>query len=325
MRIRNLLIVAAVLTVALSGCGKSGSSGSTTATKGCASAGGTDLVVLTDDKKLQTVDNVIPAINAKKASPTLVGALDKVSGVLTTPKLVALNKKTDIDRKTPKIAAEDFVKAESLDPGLSGGSGSVKIGAANFSESQTLANIYADVLKSAGYQTSVQTIGNRELYLAALEKGEIDIVPEYAGTLTEFLNKKVNGPNAPTKASSDLDATVTALTALGQKAGLKFGKPAQAADQNAFAVRKAFADKNGLKTLSDVAAKCNGGNLVLGGPAECKTRPFCEPGLESKYGIKFTGFKTLDTGGPLTKTALKTGKVDMGLVFSSDGSLSPAS
>ncbi|MDQ6875708.1 MAG: glycine/betaine ABC transporter substrate-binding protein [Actinomycetota bacterium] len=321
MPTRKLLAIAAVLVLAATGCGSSGSSKAAGA-KGCKPASGTDLIVLTDDKKLQTVDNVIPAINSKKADATLVGALDKVSAVLTTAKLLKLNQQTDLERKTSKVAAEGFVKAESLDQGLSGGKGTIKIGAANFSENQTLGNIYADVLTAAGYQASVQTIGNRELYLPALEKGEIDIVPEYAGTLTEFLNKKQNGPNATAKASTDLTATVQALTTLGDKAGLKFGKPAEAADQNAFAVRKAFADKNGLKTLSDVAAKCNGGKLVLGGPTECKKRPFCEPGLQSKYGIKFTGFKALDTAGPLTKTALKTGKIDIGLVLSSDAGLS---
>ncbi len=321
MRSRNFVITAAILSVAAAGCASSGSSNSASAAKGCTSVSGGQLVVLTDDKNLQTVDNIIPAINAKKADATLIGALDKVAVALTTEKLIALNKQTDIDRKSPQTVAAGFVSAESLGQGLSGGKGAIKVGAANFSENQTLGNIYADVLKAAGYQASVQTIGNRELYEPALEKGEIDVVPEYAGTLTEFLNKKQNGASPAPKASSNLDATVSALTALGAKAGLKFGKPAQGADQNAFAVSKAFADKNGLKTLSDVAGKCNGGKLVLGGPPECKTRPFCEPGLAQKYSIKFTGFQTLDSGGPLTKTAIKTGKVQMGLVFSSDGSL----
>ncbi len=321
MRSRQFLVILAALSLAATGCGDSGSSTSGKTAKGCAAATGTELVVLDDDKKLQTVDNIIPAINAAKADETLIKALDKVADALTTDKLIGLNKKTDLERQTPKNVAADFVKSESLDQGLSGGSGSIKVGAANFSENQTLANIFAAVLKAAGYQTSVQTVGNRELYEPALEKGEIHVMPEYVGTLTEFLNKKQNGPTATAKASTDLDATVKALTELGDKAKLKFGKPSQAADQNAFAVTKAFADKNGLKTLSDVAGKCNGGTLVLGGPAECEKRPFCKPGLESKYGIKLTDLKTLDAGGPLTKTALKTGKVQIGLVFSSDGSL----
>ena len=46
---------------------------------------------------------------------------------------------------------------------------------------------------------------------------------------------------------------MTGLTQLGDKVGLKFGEPSEAADQNAFAVTKAFADKYGVKTLSDLA------------------------------------------------------------------------
>lgn len=322
MRTRQIVVILAALSIAATACGDSGSSsGGNTAKKGCATATGTELVVLDDDKKLQTVDNVIPAINAAKADETLIKALDKVADVLTTEKLIGLNKKADIERKSPKSVADEYVKSESLDQGVSGGSGAIKIGAANFNENKTLAEIYAAVLKAAGYDTSVQVVGNRELYEPALEKGEIHVIPEYVGTLTEFLNKKQNGAGAAPQASTDLDATVKALTELGIKAKLKFGKPAQAADQNAFAVTKAFADKNGLKTLSDVAGKCNGGTLILGGPPECEKRPFCKPGLESKYGIKFTELKTLDAGGPLTKTALKTGKIQIGLVFSSDAGL----
>jgi osmoprotectant transport system substrate-binding protein len=326
-------MAAALLALGLAGCGKSGSSGSSNGSSSggtasnassCTPATSNDLVVLADDKHLQTVDNVIPAINAGKGSDkTLVGVLDKVSDALDTQKLVALNKQTDIERKTPKTVAQQFASQNGLDKAGSGGSGTVKIGAANFSENQTLGYLYADALNGAGYKATVQTIGNRELYLPALEKGEIDVVPEYAGTLTEFLNKAVNGPAKATAtplASPDLNKTVQALTQLGAKVKLAFGKPSAAADQNAFAVTKAFADKNGLTKLSDVS-KCNGGKLVLGGPAECPQRPFCQPGLEKTYGIKFAGFKALDAGGPLTKAAIKTGKVQIGLVFSSDAAL----
>src|SRR3712207_8478361 len=55
----------------------------------------------------------------------------------------------------------------------------------------------------------------------------VTVVPEYVGTLTEFLNKAANGADAPAKASADLDATVTELTTLGEGAGLVFGTPAR--------------------------------------------------------------------------------------------------
>ena len=73
------------------------------------------------------------------------------------------------------------------------------VGAANFSESQTLGELYKIVLTAAGYQVKVQPIGNRELYEPALEKGEIQVVPEYAATMAEFLNTKANGARTPSR------------------------------------------------------------------------------------------------------------------------------
>jgi len=308
------------------GCGKAGSSGTATpgAAKGqgCAPIAGQQLVVLTDDKHLQAVDNVVPAVNVKAATPELIAALDKVSAVLKPDKLIGLNKATDVDRKTPKTAAQEFAATTKLTNGIANNAeGKIVIGAANFSENQTLGYLYQIVLTAAGYDATVQQIGNRELYEPALEKGEIQVVPEYVGTLTEFLNKKVNGASATPVASGDLDKTVTGLQGLGDKVGLKFGKPADAADQNAFAVTKALADKYSLKTLSDFAAKCSGKATVLGGPAECPQRPFCQPGLEKTYSITFGRFASLDAGGPQSKGALTSGTATIALVFSSDASL----
>jgi osmoprotectant transport system substrate-binding protein len=321
---RAALGLAACLAVGLaSGCGQQGSSGTKAPTQvkgaGCAPVAGEQLVLLTDDKKLQVADNLIPAINAKAADPVLVAALDKVSAAVGAKELLALNKATDIDRKTPKVAAEEFAASAKLIDGITkGAGGKITIGAANFSENQTLGELYRIALEAAGYQPTVQQIGNRELYEPSLEKGEIQVVPEYTGTLTEFLNKKANGASPAPRASGDLDKTVAALTDLGGKVGLKFGKPAQAADQNAFAVTKAFADKYKVTTLSDFAGACSGKATVLGGPPECQQRPFCRPGLEKTYGIEFGQFASLDAGGPQTKNGLKTGTASIGLVLSSD-------
>ena len=93
----------------------------------------------------------------------------------------------------------------------------------------------------------MQQIGNRELYEPALEKGDIDVVPEYAATLATFLSGKIDGKNAKDPSSPQLETTMTNLTALGEKAGLVFGKPSAAQDQNAFAATEAFADKYGVR------------------------------------------------------------------------------
>ncbi len=113
------------------------------------------------------------------------------------------------------------------------------VGSAGFTESKVLAELYAQVLADAGYRTTIRTVENRELYEPSLEKGEIDVVPEYAATLAEFLNAKTNGPKAPEEkpvASSDVAATVAALEKLAEPRGLKVLPAGEAVDQNAFAV-----------------------------------------------------------------------------------------
>ncbi len=327
MRRHLLLTAVTAAAVTLAGCGDAGSSGteappSAAVGAGCAPVAGDTLVVLTDDKQLQNTDNVVPAIHEKSSSPQLIAALDKVSAALDTTKLIELNKAVDIDRKTSKAAAQEFVTANNITAGLAKGpGGQLTVGAADFSESATLGEIYGLALTGAGYTVKVQQIGNRELYEPALEKGDVDVVPEYAATLATFLAGKVEGSNAKDPSSSDLNTTMTNLTALGEKRGLVFGKPSAAQDQNAFATTGAFAEKYGVQTLSDLAAKCSGAATVLGGPPECPQRPKCQAGLVTTYNFQAGKFSSLDAGGPLTKTGLKQGTISVGLVFSSDGAL----
>ncbi|MGI5146109.1 glycine betaine ABC transporter substrate-binding protein [Plantactinospora sp. CA-294935] len=334
MRTRSRLAVGAAGAVVaagfLAGCGGAGSSGTQAPATGaqgagCAPVAGSSLVVLDDDKKLQNTDNIIPAINSKAAQPQLVAALDKVSDSLDTSKLIGLNKAVDVERKTPKVAAEEFASANNLTAGIpTGGTGNITVGAANFSENQTLGELYRIALTAAGYQVKVQQIGNRELYEPALEKGDIQVVPEYAATMADFLNNKVNakgGATPPPISSPDLNQTVTGLKAAGEKVGITFGKPSAAQDQNAFAVTREFADKYGVRTLSELAAKCSGSATVLGGPPECPQRPKCQAGLVQVYHFNAGRFDSLDAGGPQTKSALTSGTISVGLVFSSDGAL----
>ncbi|MDG4828067.1 glycine betaine ABC transporter substrate-binding protein [Solwaraspora sp. WMMD1047] len=331
MRARTRLALGAVGAVAaagiLAGCGDAGSSGTEAPAAGasgpgCAPVAGSELIVLEDDKALQNTDNIIPAINAKAANPEMIAALNKVSAALDTSKLIALNRAVDIERKTPRVVAEEFATANNLTAGIPASqSGSLVVGVANFSESQTLGELYRIVLTAAGYEVRVQQIGNRELYEPALEKGEIQVVPEYAATLAEFLNGKVNGANPPEISSPDLAKTTEGLRTVGEQSGLAFGEPSPAQNQNAFAVTRDFADKYGVRTLSELAEKCSGQATVLGGPPECPQRPKCQVGLADVYGFQAGSFSSLDPGGPLTKGALNQGEISVGLVFSSDGAI----
>ena len=165
-------------------------------------------------------------------------------------------------------------------------------------------------------------LGSREVYLKALGAGEVDLVPDYVGTLTQVLNADVNGKDANTAkplASGDLQQTLTNLKPLLDAKNLVALKPSEAADQNSYAVTKATADKSGLAKLSDLSKVNN--QLVFGGPPECQTRPQCIMGLQRVYGVTFKSFKTLDAGGPLTINALVNGDIQVGLVFSSDGAV----
>ncbi|MES4902662.1 MULTISPECIES: ABC transporter substrate-binding protein [unclassified Streptomyces] len=196
---------------------------------------------------------------------------------------------------------------------------SVVVGSATFTESKILAALYVGLLEDAGYKTSIKTLDTRELYAPALEKGEIDVVPEYAATMAEYLNKKKNGPNAKTVASSEVDATVKVLRELAEPRGLKVLEPGEAVDQNAFAVRKDFASEHNLKTLSDLGKSKQKIKLAAGD--ECPKRPFCQPGLEKTYGIDITGIDALDVGSVQAKQAVKDGKDQMVLTTSTDATL----
>jgi len=189
----------------------------------------------------------------------------------------------------------------------------VKVGSTNFYEQGILGELYAQILENSGYKVERKfNLGNREIVQPALESGQIDLDAEYLATLLSFVDKTV-------KASTDPKETAKLLqTALSPKK-LTVLDFAAATDQNGFVVTKETAAKYNLKKLSDIAANAQG-QLTLGGPPECPgaTRPFCKPGLEQTYGIKFKDFKPLDAGGPLTVTALEGKQVDIGLLFTSD-------
>jgi osmoprotectant transport system substrate-binding protein len=201
--------------------------------------------------------------------------------------------------------------------------GKLTIGSADFGESTIIASMYSQALKHAGYTiTEKFKIGSREAYIKSIEGGEIDVVPEYIGTLTEYYNAQLNGPNAPTEkplATTNVDTTFANLKTLVAKKNLVALTPSKAADQNAFAVKKDYADTNALTKMSDLA-KLNG-QLILGAGAECEKRQFCLLGLQQTYGLRFKEVKKLDSGGPKTLAALADGSINVGLVFSSDGAV----
>jgi len=185
----------------------------------------------------------------------------------------------------------------------------IKIGSANFSESALVAEIYAQALEAEGYSVDRKlNIGSREIYKPALESGELDLLPEYIGTMLTFLGGE---------ASSDSAATHRALQAAWEPEGISILDFAPAQDKNGLVVTKATAEELGVSRTSDLANF--NGTLVFGGPPECPNRDFCLIGLQSLYGLDFLEFKPLDVGGPITVTALESGEIDVALLFTSSG------
>ncbi|MEE6179096.1 glycine betaine ABC transporter substrate-binding protein [Mycobacterium sp. 050134] len=58
--------------------------------------------------------------------------------------------------------------------------------------------------------------------------------------------------------------------------------------------------------------------LVFGSGPECPTELLCLPLLRARYGLTFREFRVTDAGGPRTVDALKTGEIQVGVLFTTD-------
>jgi osmoprotectant transport system substrate-binding protein len=191
------------------------------------------------------------------------------------------------------------------------GDDAVTIGSFNFEESVLLAELYAQALEAQGFRVVRQLgLGPRELVIPALETGLVELVPEYAGSLLEFVRR---GPAPPSLAE-----TLEGLRAALAPRGLVALASAIAQDQNGFAVTKEFARRFDVSELSDLS---DHEGLVVGGPPECPQRPLCLHGLQQRYGIDVERFVPLDHSGPLTTDALNRGLVDLALVFTTSAEI----
>jgi osmoprotectant transport system substrate-binding protein len=198
-------------------------------------------------------------------------------------------------------------------------SGSLTIGTAGFTESNILGYMFADLLQKAGFSTKVTQVESTEIFESSLEKGQIDVVPEYVATYADFLNNEINGASAKSVSSPSLAQSLAALKTLATKKGLAVLTPTNAVDQNAFAVSKGYASQHHLTTLSDLGK--SGLSVTIAAGPECVTRPFCAPGLEKTYGIKVKGVDKLGVDTIQAKKAVQDGKDQLVLVLTTDGTL----
>jgi osmoprotectant transport system substrate-binding protein len=237
-----------------------------------------DWVALEDDENLQPADNFVPAIRTEVNTDEIAAVLDAVSATLTVEAMQEAVAAVSIDGENPEDVAGAYLEENDL-PGDLTAEGSINVGSANFAESTIAAQLYGQALEAAGVDVSYTAeIGARDVYYPALESGEIDLVPEFTGTLLGFLD----GEATP---SPDVTEVLDALRPLAEEDGITILEPAEADSVNTFVVTQETADEYGLASVSDLAGVSE--SLVLGGPPECPERPYCLIGLQETYGLTF--------------------------------------
>jgi osmoprotectant transport system substrate-binding protein len=194
--------------------------------------------------------------------------------------------------------------------GGSAASAPIKVGSKDFSEEFIVGEMYALMLENEGFTVERKhNLGGTPVAQAAITKGDIDLYPEYTSTglITVLKQKPISDP---------AQILSTVKTEYEKQFQLTWLNASPFNDTNGLATTKAIADKYGIKTYSDLAAKA--AELRLGGPAEFAEREDGVKGLQAAYGgFQFKEFKQLGTG-PLRYDALKNGEVDVVVVFTTD-------
>lgn len=235
-----------------------------------------DWVALEDDQNLQPVDNFVPVIRTDASNDDIEAVLNAVSEELTREAMQEMVAAVSIEGENPADVAQAFLEEHDL-PGDETATGSVTVGGANFAESEIAAELYAGALEEAGVSVERRLqLGARDAYYPALQSGEIDLMPEFVGTLLTFLAGE---------ATTELDETVERLREAADADGIAVLEPAPADSVNTFVVTSETADKYDLETVSDLADVED--SLTLGGPPECPERPACLIGLQETYGLQF--------------------------------------
>ncbi len=197
------------------------------------------------------------------------------------------------------------------DPLATGGSCSgdgLIVGSANFPESETVANVYAEVLRANGFTVDTKlNIGSREAYVPAVRQCAISVIPDYTGNLLQYLDK-----NATATSAADVESALG--TALGSD--LAIGTPAPGQDSDAVVVTRATAQRWSLRTIADLAA--HSAEVKFGAPAEFQERAGGLPGLKKNYSLDIAASNFVpiaDGGGPATVRALVEGQVTAANIF----------
>jgi osmoprotectant transport system substrate-binding protein len=192
------------------------------------------------------------------------------------------------------------------------GGGNVALGSKNFTEQLVLGEMYAQILEGKGITvTRKLNLGGTQIAMASLQRGDIDLYPEYTGTaLITVLHEKPSGDGAAiyrrVKSAYEREYQLTWLA------------PAPMNDTQALATTQDVARRYHLRTLSDLSVAAQ--QLRLGAIPEFTKRDDGLPGLQRAYGgFRFKEIRLFDIG--LKYKALETGNVDVVVAFGTDGQI----
>jgi osmoprotectant transport system substrate-binding protein len=187
----------------------------------------------------------------------------------------------------------------------------VRVGSKNFTEQFILGELYAQALEASGIKTEKKlNLGGTLIAHKALEEKQIDLYPEYTGTmlLAVLKQESMTDPKAVyDKVKGDYAAK--SLVVLNQ---------APVNNTYVLVVRPDTAEKYKLQTDSDLAKVSK--ELKLGAGPEFRDRKDGLPGLREKYGMEFKEDLQLAIG--LRYQALKNDQIQVVNGYSTDGMIS---
>jgi osmoprotectant transport system substrate-binding protein len=196
--------------------------------------------------------------------------------------------------------------------GKGAGARAIRIGSKNFGENIIVAELYAQALEKAGLGVERHmNLGSTQIAMAALQRGDIDLYPEYTGTaLIDVLHL------APMRDAHALYETVKHEYA--QRYHLTWLQPSPANDSQGLAITPRAAQQYGVRTLSQCAKAAP--QLRLAAVPEFVARADALPGLQKYYGgFRFKDVKTYDIG--LQYDALVRGDADVSTAFTTDAQI----
>jgi osmoprotectant transport system substrate-binding protein len=186
--------------------------------------------------------------------------------------------------------------------------GQVRVGSKNFTEQFIVAEIYAQALEAAGIKVERKiNLGGTLIAHKALEEKQIDLYPEYTGTILLAVLK------APVM--TDPKAVYDKVKADYAAKGLVVLNQAPLNNTYIMVVRPETAAQYKLETLSDLARVAK--ELKLGAGPEFRDRADGLPGLKAKYGIEFKEDLQMAIG--LRYQALSGKQIDVVNGYATDG------